>query len=197
MIQGTIALCTHCNTLQHTATHCNTLQHTATHLIPRTIPLCTPCYTFQHNATHIFHFATRHDSGTQCNTLQDTPLRCARTATRCNTLKQKKSAHKITCDTHTQQHPLHRLPYAAISDRCVTCLRGGVGFSAFAHTRAARLHGCILTHNLTPPPRTHTHTSTHTHAHTHPCCNICPLGDLSGGGGGFSMCTCTHPGSQM
>jgi len=35
------ALCSHCNTLQHTATHCNTLQHTATH-----------CNTLQHTAIH-------------------------------------------------------------------------------------------------------------------------------------------------
>jgi len=41
VIECTLTIVAHCNTLQHTATHCNTLQHTATH-----------CNTLQHTATH-------------------------------------------------------------------------------------------------------------------------------------------------
>ena len=46
-LQHTATLCTHYNTLQHTATHCNTPQHTATH-----------CNTLRHAAPLILRFLT-------------------------------------------------------------------------------------------------------------------------------------------
>jgi len=86
-------MCTHCNTLQHTATRCNTLQHTAvkTNVCGVTyVHTATHCNTLQHTATHCNTTATHcsqdkcvwRDICAHCNTLQHT-------ATHCNTLQSR------------------------------------------------------------------------------------------------------------
>ena len=77
------SLCTHCNTLQHTATHCNTSDGRGILGYPQ-VSLCTHCNTLQHTATHcntpdgrsILRYPqvtlhTLQHTATHCNTLHD------------------------------------------------------------------------------------------------------------------------------